>query len=272
MKTSRTILIADDQQIDRTALRDILRAEPTWAVVEASNGQEAMERLCQGRMPDVCLLDLNMPGISGLEALQRIRRDPLLRELKVVITSGSRDKDTIVTLARLKISGYLLKPYDPTKIMAALKPLLDVGQADPSLFAKNLLGKTVLVVDDSATDRAALREIFKSEPGWEVVMAQDGVEALDKLAQGLRPDLVLVDLRMPRMDGHDLIQRIREDPALRTLRVAVISAEHDREKVKVLANAGISGYLLKPFEVPKVRLVVQQAAGVEAPKTEGAVA
>lgn len=270
MKTSRTILIADDQQIDRTALRDILRAEPSWGVVEAPDGQQAMDMLCQGRMPDVCLLDLNMPRVSGLEALQRIRRDPLLRDLKVVITSGSRDKDMIVTLARLKISGYVLKPYDSGKIMAALKPLLDAGPADPSLFAKNLLGKTVLVVDDSATDRAALREIFKAEAGWEIVMAQDGVEAMDKLTDGLRPDLVLVDLRMPRMDGHDLIRRIRDDPALRTLRVAVISAEHDREKVKALATSGISGYLLKPFEVPKVRAVIQQAAGVLAAKTEGA--
>jgi len=200
--------------------------------------------------------------------LKRMRRDPLLRDIKVVAASSSRDKDTIVALAKLSISGYLLKPYNAEKTLATIRPLLASTGANPTLFTKNLLKHTALIADDDATERAALKEIFKTEPGWEIVMAQDGQDALDRLHAGLRPDLVLVDLRMPKVDGFTFIQLVREDPSLRKLRVVVISAEHDRDQVRALAQLHISGYLLKPFDITKVKAALQQAAGlVASPQT-----
>ena len=261
MNIAKRILIADDQEPERTALRTILKAEPGWDVTETRDGQEAMDLLCDGFRPDVCLLDLRMPKVDGIEMLQRMRRDPLLRDIKVVVASGTRDKDTIVVLAKLYISGYLLKPYKTEKTLATLRPLLTSTGADPTLFAKNLLKHTALIADDNATERTALKEIFKTEPGWEYVMAEDGQDAIDRLHAGLRPDLLLVDLRMPKVDGHTLIQRVREDPSLRKLRVVVVSADHDREQVRALAQLNISGYLLKPFDTAKVKIALQQATG-----------
>jgi CheY-like chemotaxis protein len=262
MTTTRKILIADDQEIERTALREILRAEPTWEILEAKDGEEAMDLLCQGHPPDVCLLDLRMPRLDGVAMLQRLRRDPNMRDLKVIITTGTRDKDTILALAKLNISGYILKPFTTQIIMAALRPILEPAAAAPGHFSKNLLCKTALIVDDNATERIALRDIIKSESDWESVQSEDGSEALLRLHDGLRPDIVFVDLRMPKIDGYTLIQRIREDPALRNLRIVVISSEQDRERVRSLAQLNISGYLLKPFDTVKVKAVLRQAAGV----------
>lgn len=262
MNTTKRILIAEDQDTERTALSMIFKAEPSWEIIETKDGQEAIDLLCDGLHPDLCLLDLRMPRLDGIEMLKRMRRDPLLRDIKVVVASGSRDKDTIVTLAKLSISGYLLKPYNAEKTLATVRPLLASTGADPTLYTKNLLKHTALIADDDATERAALKEIFKTEPGWEIVVAQDGQDALDRLHAGLRPDLILVDLRMPKVDGFRFIQLVRDDPSLRKLRVVVISAHHDRDQVRALAQLQISGYLLKPFDMTKVRAVLQQAAGV----------
>jgi CheY-like chemotaxis protein len=258
MNVTKRILIAEDQETERTALREILRAEPSWDVTETKDGQEAMDLLCDGHRPDACLIDLRMPRVDGLEMLQRMRRDPMLRDIKVVITSSSRDKDTIVALAKLKISGYLLKPYNAEKTLATLRPVLASVVANPALFSKNLLKQTALVVDDNATERTTLKEIFKTEPAWELIQATDGQDALDRLHAGLRPDLLLTDLRMPRMDGITLIQRIREDISLRNLRITVMSADQDRDQVRKLAQLNISGYLLKPFDQAKVKAALAQ--------------
>ncbi len=263
MNVTKRILIAEDQETERTALREILRNEHGWEITEAKDGQEAIDLLCDGLRPDVCLLDLRMPRMDGLQMLQRMRRDPQLRDIKVIITSSSRDKDTIVALAKLKISGYLLKPYNTEKTIATIRPVLDSVVANPALYSKNLLKLTALVADDNDTERLALKEIFKTEPTWELIQAHDGQDALDKLHAGLRPDLLLVDLRMPKIDGFTLIGRIREDTALRKMRVVVISSDHDRDQVRALAQLNISGYLLKPFDEAKVKTVLRQASGEE---------
>jgi CheY-like chemotaxis protein len=262
MNITKRILIAEDQETECTALREILKAEPGWDITVSRDGQEAMDMLCDGFRPDVCLLDLRMPRVDGLQMLQRMRRDPMLRDIKVIITSGTRDKDTIIALAKLNISGYLLKPYNPDKTLATLRPLLASTGADPTLYTKNLLKQTALIVDDDETAITTLSEIFKTEPSWEAVMARDGQDALDRLHAGLRPDLLLIDLRMPKMDGFTLIHRIREDSSLRRLRIVVISADPDRDQVRALAQMNISGYILKPFDVDKVKIVLHKTVDV----------
>ncbi len=118
------ILLADDDKIERTALIGILQEQGTFEIKEAENGQKALDILCDGFRPDLCFFDIRMPHIDGVELLQRIRRDPLFRSLKVVITSANRDRKIIITLAGLQISGYLLKPYDAQQAAAILLPIL----------------------------------------------------------------------------------------------------------------------------------------------------
>ena len=107
--------------------------------------------------------------------------------------------------------------------------------------------KTVLIVDDSAMMRKIVMKNLK-ECGYDVnvVEASDGKEGLDKfLAGGI--DLVLSDWNMPNMDGLTLLQTIRKTPALKGLPVLMITAEAKRENIIAAAQAGASGYIVKPF-------------------------
>lgn len=268
----KKIFIVDDDDIERTALKEILKAEPDWQVTEAVDGQQALDLLCDGLRPHLSLFDLRMPKIGGMELLQRVRRDPALKQLPVAISSATRDRDTVIALSKLGINGYLLKPYVADKILANLRqiiaalPIVD----EPVIPTRNLLHKTVLMVEDDVLERTALTSIINQETGWDIVEATSGIHALQQLRDGLRPDLCLIDLRMPQMDGVALLEQIRGDSALQKLRVAIMSGEQDRTKIIALSKLGISDYLLKPANPVKLRAALRAAAGLAAPATESA--
>jgi CheY-like chemotaxis protein len=249
------VLIADDENIERNALIEILKNEPGIDIIETKNGQEALDVLCERLNPDLCLLDIKMPILDGVELLKRIRHEPLLRHLKVVITSASRDKNVIMALAQLGISGYLLKPYQPDKVMAMLRPLLGSVAASrvESLPAeRNLLSKTLLVVDDDPGMRKVITELASME-GWRVVEASNGEEGLALIHNGLNPDLCFSDLLMPKMDGVTFIKSLRELSSMKNLPIVVISSDHKAETIRSLAALNVTGFIVKPFDIAKIK-------------------
>ena len=252
------ILLVDDNEIERTALREIMKVEPEWELIEAGDGQQALDLLVDGLRPHLCIFDMNMPRMDGAELLQRVRRDPALRQLHVVIATATRDRDTVLALSKLGIDGYLLKPHNSDTTLANLRQVISaipVATA-PVVTSRNLLGKTVLIVEDDLLERTALSGMIKEEPGWEVMEAASGLEALERLRSGLVPDLCLVDLLMPHMDGLSFVRQIRGDVTLNRTRVIILSGEQDRDKILALSKLGISGYLLKPANPAKLRAVL----------------
>ena len=104
----------------------------------------------------------------------------------------------------------------------------------------------ILVVDDFSTMRRIVRNLLKELGFSNVFEAEDGVDALKKLR--LEPfDFVVSDWNMPNMTGIDLLREIRKDPALKHLPVLMVTAEAKRENIVEAAQAGASGYVVKPF-------------------------
>jgi len=259
------LLLVDDDEIERASLRDVLRAQGAAEIVEAADGQKAFELLCDGLEPEICFFDLRMPKIDGQQLLSMVRQEQSLRHLKVVMTSSTTDREVVVTVGKLGISGYLLKPYAMEKTVASLKQIFgDANFLRDTQGMRNLLGKTIQIVDDDQMTRAALRAMIQTGPNWDIVEAEDGLAALDQLRNGLRPDLLITDMRMPKLDGHNLVARIRETASLRHIPVLVVSGQQDRERIKSLVQLRISGYLLKPFSLEKVRASINQALGSSA--------
>jgi len=258
---SKTILLVDDQRDARAILGAILKTEPSWQLAEASGGHEAIDLLCSGLKPQLCMVDLMMSDGGGLEFLRRIRRDRELRSLRVIVTSANRDRDTVLELAKLGIDGYLLKPLEADKVLAAVRPIMaavpDPG-AEPAVL-RDLLSKFALIVDDDPVSREAVAAIVKDQPHWQVLEAPDGKTALEILRSGNRPNLCFIDLNMPEMDGIALLREIRGDPELRDLRVVVTSGVRERDKIVALAHLQIQTYLLKPVDPGKVRAALTAA-------------
>lgn len=253
------MLLVDDDPVSRLALREIFGPPIGWEVIESSDGEQALDLLNKGLKPDFCVIDLMMPKMGGIELLTRLRNDPLFQNIRAVVTSSTRDRDTIISLARLQVSGYLLKPFDEAKTKATLLPLTNM-KTGAEVALRKTAKYTLLSVDDDPVMRVAMTEYVQRNAGWEVKFAVDGQDAFECLYAGLRPDLIITDLNMANMDGVALLNRIRRDRNFENLKVAVMSAEKDHEKVRQLDGLNVYSFMPKPLDGRQVSALLSRVA------------
>jgi len=108
--------------------------------------------------------------------------------------------------------------------------------------------KNIMVVDDSLTVRRVTQRLLERE-GYQVMLAKDGVDALEQL-QGVKPDLMLVDIEMPRMDGFDLTRNVRGDERTRDIPIIMITSRSADKHRNYALQLGVNAYFGKPFQEP----------------------
>ena len=111
----------------------------------------------------------------------------------------------------------------------------------------------VLVVDDDVVSRMVLMHLIDGCGKFEIVEAEDGADAWQQLEDGLRPGIVFCDLRMPRLSGIELLQRVRGQESLAEVPFVLVSSATDKETVQQATLAGATGYIVKPFQSEQVR-------------------
>ncbi|MBL8662838.1 MAG: response regulator, partial [Candidatus Odyssella sp.] len=187
----RTVLVIDDDADARDLLRRFLAREG-FDTITAADGAEGL-RLARQFRPSLITLDVVMPKMDGWAVLQQLRADPALASVPIVMLSILDEQEKGFALGA---ADYLMKPFDRERLRSVLT------RVKPSAG-----GGRVLVVEDDDATRALLRDMLTRE-GCEVETAEDGIAALAKLASG-RPDLILLDLMMPRMDGFEFVKAMR---------------------------------------------------------------
>ena len=115
---------------------------------------------------------------------------------------------------------------------------------------------TIMTVDDSPSMRMLLR-VALTDLGYSVVEAEDGVHALEKL-DGFRPDLLITDINMPRMDGFGLIEKLRPLAQYRNLPILVLTTESSDDKKQRARSAGATGWIVKPFHPDKLAAAIRR--------------
>jgi PAS domain S-box-containing protein len=200
------VLCVDDDPATLDLLGRTLRRQGL-RVASARSGADALE-VARTHRPAVITLDVMMPEMDGWTLLQRLREDPDLRHVPVVMVSMV-DHSQASALA-LGASDYLVKPVEPDVLLGVLQRYLQSGRGQ------------VLVVDDEEDMRDLLARLLGGE-GWTVVTAPSSRAALDEL-QSFTPDLVILDLMMPEMDGFAFVETVRASPALRDLPILVLTA------------------------------------------------
>jgi chemosensory pili system protein ChpA (sensor histidine kinase/response regulator) len=143
--------------------------------------------------------------------------------------------------------------------MAAREPA--TPQADPvqGLRMQNI----VMVVDDSLTVRRVTQRLLTRE-GYQVVLAKDGVDALEHL-QSVTPDVMLVDIEMPRMDGFDLTRNVRDDERTRNIPIIMITSRTAAKHRNYALELGVNEYLGKPYQEDQLLALIAGFVGKEAP-------
>jgi signal transduction histidine kinase/CheY-like chemotaxis protein len=242
------VLIIDDDATARELLADQLEAEG-FSVVTASGGLEGL-KLAKQLRPSVITLDVIMPDLDGWSVLAALRQDSELAHIPVIMVTILDQQRRAVALGA---AGYLTKPMDREQ----LHRLVDRFRA-PTQPTR------VLLVEDDAFQRERMRSWLESQQ-WIVQEAANGREALDRLQQG-KPDLILLDLMMPEMDGFQVIATLRREAPWRDIPVIVITALDLDAKARERLNCGVQSVLVKETFRPGDlverirRLVVTRAA------------
>jgi len=234
-------LVVDDSKPSRSIVARTLRAL-RFECLEAGNGAEALDLLAASARPDLVTVNWHMPVMDGLELIRRLRRDPGTRGLPLVMISTEHDADRIAEALAAGADDYLAKPFTAD---ALTRTLVGLGVCPPEPSLDRPIG--VLICDDSATIRRILATTLAAAPGVQVAgTAADGRACLEALATAPLPDVVLLDVEMPVMDGLEALREIRRlHPRLPVVMFSSLTERGTRATVDALV-AGADDYVAKP--------------------------
>jgi signal transduction histidine kinase/DNA-binding response OmpR family regulator len=178
-----------------------------FEIETAATGEEGLRRALEDPPAAICL-DIFFPhGIQGWEVLERLKENPATAHVPVVVCTGRNNRERA---AALGAADFLSKPLSAEQLREAVRRV-----AQPPAC--------ILVVDDDVTVRRLVVETLRRD-GLELIEAADGEEALTAVAER-RPDAIVLDLLMPRVDGFEVLERLQADPETRTIPVIVLTAQ-----------------------------------------------
>jgi HAMP domain-containing protein/CheY-like chemotaxis protein/signal transduction histidine kinase len=257
----RRLLIVEDNPAERLSIAELLGNDDI-DIETADTGERALALLHE--QPWDCLvLDLRLPDMSGFDLLEKMRDDAALRDVPVVVFTGrelSADEDAqLHTMARSVVVKGVESPerlLDETalflhRVVSELPRAKQAMLEDLHNSNDDLVGRTVLLVDDDARNIFALSSVLERRK-MNVLTATTGREAIELIGSTPNVAIVLMDIMMPEMDGYRTIQAIRENPAFRRLPIIALTAKAmkgDREKC---LEAGASDYLAKPVNTDQL--------------------
>ena len=217
--TGRSVLIVDDDPTVHDVLRATI-AKEGYRLLHAYDGAQALE-LARAEKPDVITLDVMMPKLDGWSVLGKLKSDPALATIPVIMLTIVDERTMGYSLGA---SEYMTKPVDRNRLIELLRR-----------FAATTREAVVLVVDDSEDVRAVVRSTVE-KAGLKIAEAENGQAALDWLKKNPAPALVLLDLMMPVMDGFTFLDHVKEVPTLAQVPIVVLTAKDLTEAERRVVN------------------------------------
>ena len=230
------VLIVDDDP-DLPALMRAALNEKNIIATFCPDGMDALKSIMRQK-PDLIVLDIMMPGLSGHEVLSRLKKDPTMTDIPIVMLSQSTQDHDLVNSIRSGAIDYISKPFQPQDLVTRIDGLLKAS------------GRTVVIADNDPMIVHLLKSKFEFE-GYRVVTAGDGQKALDLIAK-YKPDLVLLDIIMPALDGTAVIHRMRQLPKTKDVPVLIMSTRIEKEDIEEGLSSGAQDYIPKPFSVDEL--------------------
>ena len=258
---TKRLLVVEDNETERQSIVELLGHDDI-EITTVVTGEEAFRSLLD-RTYDCCVLDLRLPDMTGFDLLDRIQKEPSLREVPVVVFTGKDLSAAEETRLRTMAKSIVLKDVQsPERLLDETALFLHRVLADlpegkqrmlERLHSTNevLRGRKVLIVDDDARNIFALSTVLENQE-MEILSATNGRQAIDLIKAHDDLAIVLMDIMMPEMDGYETMREIRLQPEFRHLPILALTAKAmkgDREKC---LDAGASDYIAKPVDTDQL--------------------
>lgn len=254
------LLLVDDVAENIHTLMPVLRDE--YALLVATNGEKALAMARRSPQPDLILLDIKMPGMDGYSVLSELKINPDTADIPVIfVTSLSEASDEARGL-HMGVADYIVKPVNPDLLKARIRTQLALAQyrrnpimLDVSTHMALDKQYRILVVDDQPENIHELLEALKDS--YRIQVATNGSKALEIVEGTNPPDLILLDVIMPDMDGYEVCRRIQAQSQGNRIPIIFVTVIDDvKNKVKGF-ELGAADYITKPFDIDEVRARVR---------------
>jgi CheY-like chemotaxis protein len=244
------MLVADDSKTVQLFFRKIVERS-RWPIefLAADNGRECLMLLEQGGI-DLAFIDINMPEMSGMEAVSRVRFKG--NKTFIALMSGKASLSRFEVARQIQAYEYLVKPFSEAQVEDIIKTYRHIA----------VLRKT-LIVDDNRTIRRIIRRVLdRSAFRLAIEEAASGERAVKNFAES-NYDLVFLDYHMPGLNGIETLEQLRARSS--DVKVIMISAERDETHVRAALDKGASSFLHKPFFASDIDRALHNAFGLKLP-------
>lgn len=228
----------------------------------ASNGVEGLA-VATRENPDLIILDVTMPVMDGVETLSKLKADPMMKEIPVIMLTAEAGKENVVKIARMGIRDYIIKPFTEQVLLERVGRILDLqpkGSGEAKVKTMDDPA-TVLVVDDKPAIVDQIKDAVRETP-WRVVGAAQCGEAIDMSSKEV-PDVILINLALPEGAAFNFFQMMRANAKTKSVPVFGMSVKTATEEQGRAQSIGFSGIITKPLDPAELFYRVARAMNLD---------
>ena len=240
----KVVLVVEDNALNLKLVRALLQ-RGSFQVLEAGNAETGLALARSGR-PDLILMDIQLPGMDGLTATRLLKKDPELKKIPVAALTSYAMEGDVEKAKEAGCNGYITKPIDTRNFLDTVRKFIQDGVPfSPGISGRQSYKQKILIVDDEPLN-VKLLQAYLLQNKYETLQAYSGPEALEKTAQD-SPDLILLDVMMPGMDGYEVTRRLKRDPQSQEIPVILVTALDGKDDKQKGLEAGADEFLNKPI-------------------------
>jgi len=276
IKKIEKIIVVDDDELEFDRYKKTFKNEKI-RIDYIKDSNLAFSKILEAQ-PDLVIVDLMMPGVDGITLSHRLKSNKETKDIPIIISTAKdlseEEKNSlhnVVEEITLKSKGHPLDVLkivrDHLKIQESISfknlpksekklNIQEPGHSKKPTQAKNILGE-VLIVDDDPDTLFTINEIVES-CNYKTILAKNGVECLTKLENKV-PDLILLDIMMPEMDGFQTLKRIRSNSAWSEITVIAVTAKAMLEDKEIILKHGFDDYIPKPVNPTVMSFKIKKA-------------
>jgi CheY-like chemotaxis protein/HPt (histidine-containing phosphotransfer) domain-containing protein len=249
--TEKPVLVVEDSPTSRELLESLLRG---WSIpaVPVASAEEALALLDQRRF-GLAILDWLLPGMNGIEAVERIRRREDTRALPIIVISAYAGKEEEARCQQLGVNVFLRKPITASSLFDAIVqshgvPVVSAHRGGDTPLEREFDGVQALLAEDNEANQMVAIELL-SRMGINLDVASNGRDAVSMVQTSpAKYAAVLMDMQMPELDGLGATRALRSDPRLATLPIIALTANAMKADLDACLAAGMNDYVTKPID------------------------
>ena len=256
------VLTVDDSKTVRIIVKKAFKPFDC-EILEAANGVEGLA-VAAKENPDLILLDVTMPVMDGVEMLTKLKADPALKSIPVVMLTAEGGRDNVLKIAKIGVRDYLVKPFKEEALVEKCSRVIDLKPVNESSAktTKSILDPAdLLIVEDKPAIVQQIQEGLKHTP-WKFRGVSTQGEAIDAIAKQV-PDLILISLSLPDESAFTLFRLIRTNVKTKYTPVFALVVKTETTQQQAAQTVGFSAIITKPIDAQELESKIAKAMNLD---------